>query len=60
VPGITVDAERWRQRAAKARAEAEQMRHPDARQAMLRVAEACDRVARSAEAKAADEAARSK
>jgi len=48
VPGI--DAQRWRLRAAEVRAEAEQVKHPEAKQTLLEAAAACERIAAAAEA----------
>ena len=47
MPGI--DAQEWRRRAAKARAEADQMRNVDAKRALLEAAATCERVAQAAE-----------
>jgi hypothetical protein len=48
VPGIAEDAEHWHRRAAEARAEAERMQNPEAKRAMLEVAEAYERIALAA------------
>ena len=42
-------AEYWRRRANEARAEAQEAKDPDARQALLRIAELCEQLAEEAE-----------
>ena len=43
--------EHWRQRAEEARAQAEQMKDPDAKQALYKIAEIYDQLAEQAEGK---------
>jgi hypothetical protein len=44
-----MDAQHWRDRAEEARAQAELFQAPAARQALLKIAEDCDRLAEQAE-----------
>jgi hypothetical protein len=44
-------AEHWRHRAEEARAQAEQMKDPDAKQALYKIAEIYDQLAEQAEGK---------
>jgi hypothetical protein len=51
-----VDApERWRTRAAEARATADEMSDPEAKRTLLNIAEAYERLARRAEARKKDQ-----
>jgi hypothetical protein len=42
-------AEYWRRRAEEARSEAQEAKDPDAKQALLKIAELCDQLAEEAE-----------
>lgn len=53
VPVLSADPKHWLERAEEARAVADGMRDPEARRAMLEIAERYERIAKRAEARGA-------